>query len=226
MKEITNYFSDEDKIIIENAIAHSEKHTSGEIVPVIANASGQYSGAKYIFGMLFSLLTLIIVWLSIQNFFPDEDQWGNEIVTVISLRWVLVVILLGFIIGTIIASVFPDLKLLFTSKKEMKEEVERSARVAFNQFRVRGTEGATGVLIFVSVYEQSVRVLGDDAINRKLKQQDWEEVCDLVVQGMKSNKPTEKLVGAIKLCGQLLRQHFPSEENDENELPNKLYLLD
>ena len=108
----------------------------------------------------------------------------------------------------------------------MREEVGRKALEAFHQFRIRGTQGATGVLIYVSLYEHNVRVLGDEAISEKLKQQDWDDVCNLVVEGMKSKQPAEKLVEAIEICGQLLAEHFPIEEDDQNELPNKLQLID
>ena len=226
MKKASNYFSDEDKKIIEDAIARAESNTSGEIVPVVASVSGRYDRSEDIFGVLFSLILLTIVWLYTQEITPIDGQWESEVKTVITLPWALAIIFLGFIVGAILASFFPVLRLIFISKKEMREEVGRKALEAFHQFRIRGTQGATGVLIYVSLYEHNVRVLGDEAISEKLKQQDWDDVCNLVVEGMKSKQPAEKLVEAIEICGQLLAEHFPIEEDDQNELPNKLQLID
>lgn len=226
MKKASNYFSDENKKIIEDAIARAESNTSGEIVPVVASVSGRYDRSEDIFGVLFSLILLTIAWLYTQEIIPIDGQWESEVKTVITLPWALAIIFLGFIVGAILASFFPVLRLIFISKKEMREEVGRKALEAFHQFRIRGTQGATGVLIYVSLYEHNVRVLGDEAINEKLNQQDWEDVCGLVVEGMKSKQPTYKLVEAIELCGQLLAEHFPIEDDDQNELPNKLQLLD
>ena len=226
MKKASNYFSDENKKIIEDAIARAESNTSGEIVPVVASVSGRYDRSEDIFGVLFSLILLTIAWLYTQEITPIDGQWESEVKTVITLPWALAIIFLGFIVGAILASFFPVLRLIFISKKEMREEVGRKALEAFHQFRIRGTQGATGVLIYVSLYEHNVRVLGDEAISEKLKQQDWDDVCNLVVEGMKSKQPAEKLVEAIEICGQLLAEHFPIEEDDQNELPNKLQLID
>jgi len=226
MKKASNYFSDENKKIIEDAIARAESKTSGEIVPVVASVSGRYDRSEDIFGVLFSLILLTTAWLYTQEITPIAGQWESEVKTVITLPWALAIIFLGFIVGAILASFFPVLRLIFISKKEMREEVGRKALEAFHQFRIRGTQGATGVLIYVSLYEHNVRVLGDEAISEKLKQQDWDDVCNLVVEGMKSKQPAEKLVEAIEICGQLLAEHFPIEEDDQNELPNKLQLID
>jgi putative membrane protein len=226
MKKASNYFSDENKKLIEEAIERAESYTRGEIVPVVASVSGRYDRSEDIFGVIFSLILLTIAWLTTQEVIPISGQWETEVTTFITLPWAVGIIFLGFIMGAILASFFSALRLIFISKKEMQEAVHRKAQEAFHHFRIRGTQGAKGVLINVSLYEHSVRVLGDEAISEKLTQQDWEVVCNLVVEGMKSKQPVDKLVEAIELCGQLLAQHFPIEEGDQNELPNKLQLLD
>ena len=73
----------------------------------------------------------------------------------------------------------------------MNEEVERGAAEAFHRFRVRTTNEGTGVLIYVSLFEHRVRVIGDDAISRKLGQSDWKEIRDLITNGMRSGRPAE-----------------------------------
>lgn len=226
MKKVNNYFSEEDKKEIEAAIARAESNTSGEIVPVITSVSGRYDRSEDIVGLLFSLLLLATVWLYTQEIVPVEGQWESVVVTKITLPWAMAAIFVGFMLGTILATYFPILRLIFISKTEMQEEVERKAKEAFHQFKIGNTEGATGVLIYISLYEHNVRILGDEAITKKLTQQDWDEVCGLVVEGMKSKQPAEKIVEAIELCGQLLAEHFPIAEGDQNELPNTLQLLD
>ena len=107
----------------------------------------------------------------------------------------------------------------------MREEVERRALEAFQRNRVRTTAGGTGVLIYVSLYEHMVRVVGDDA-TAFITQQDWEAVCDLVVQGMKSGRAAEGLAQAIHKAGELLARHCPLQPDDVNELTNELVLID
>jgi len=108
----------------------------------------------------------------------------------------------------------------------MREEVERRAAEAFQKFRVRGTSGATGILIYVSIYERMVRVMGDDSISAKLDQGAWDEVCRIAMDGLKSGQPAQGLKNAIAKSGELLSKHFPIEPGDENELANELRIID
>jgi putative membrane protein len=226
MKKASQYFSGEHKKAIEEAIARAEQQTSGEIVPVVASVSGRYDRAEDIFGLLFAMLVLSTVWIMTQQVVPAEGQWLDEVKTAITLPWALLAMLLGFIAGATVATFFPALRLPFVAKQEMQEEVERSAAEAFHRFRIRGTQASTGVLIYVSLYERQVRVIGDAAISEKLAQSQWDEVCSLVVAGMKSGEPAKGLEDAIAQCGSLLAEHFPTQADDQNELPNTLHLID
>ena len=69
-------------------------------------------------------------------------------------------------------------------------------------------------------------VVGDDAIAARLSQQDWEAVCNLVVQGMKNGRAAEGLQQAIAKSGALLARHFPIQPDDVDELANQLVLID
>lgn len=53
-----------------------------------------------------------------------------------------------------------------------------AAAVAFGMFRVRATTAATGVVIYVSLYEGLVAVLGDHAIAAKLGPDDGNELTN------------------------------------------------
>jgi len=109
---------------------------------------------------------------------------------------------------------------------EMRAEVERSAAAAFQRLRVRRTAGGTGVLLYVSLYERMVHVLGDHAVAEKLEQSDWNDVCGLVVDGLKQGRGAEGLIAAVRRCGDLLAAHFPAERGDRNEITDELRFLD
>ncbi len=226
MKKASTYFSDQQIKLIEQAVSHAEKNTSGEIVPVIASVSGRYDRAEDLFGLFFSLMILTIAWFCTAETNIIEGQWEAQTTGTLSLAWVLGIVFFSFLLGTLLAILFPSLSLLFISKQEMKEEVMRSAQQAFHQLRIHGTEEATGVLIYISLYEKNVQILGDATISAKLTQQDWDEVCQLAISGMKSRQAINQLVEAIELCGKLLSSHFPIAEDDQNELPNKLNFID
>ena len=224
MKKASALFNDEDKKAIAEAITAAESTTSGEIVPVVATASGRYDRAEDIFGVLFALVLVSVYWLFFQ--LPPVAGWYVDAAPQSPLWPVLVIMIAGFVSGAFLATLFPVLRLPFITRGEMQEEVERSALETFQRQRIRATDGANGVLIYVSLYEHMVHVAGDDAVNQYITAEGWKEVVDIIVTGMKTRKPREGLADAIKRCGEMLKEHFPYQEGDKNELGDGLVLID
>jgi len=217
-------FSRQEHEAIEAAVTEAERETSGEIVPVVATVSGRYDRAEDLFGLLLGLVALAIAWLAFQG--SVETPWSGVHAPSLGLLASVLIVLAGFIAGAALATRFPVLRLPFIPRAEMREEVERRALEAFQRNRIRTTAGGTGILIYVSLYERMVRVVGDDAIAARLSQSHWEAICDLVVHGMKNGRAAEGLAQAIRKGGELLADHFPIQADDVNELPNELVLLD
>ena len=218
-------FSDADRQAVSEAITEAERHTSGEIVPVVATVSGRYDRAEDLFGVVVALVAVTIAWLVFQDVTVD-GQWQSGPVPALGLLPTLVIILVGFVAGAAVATKVPVIRLPFISKTEMTEEVERRAAESFQRLRVRATSGGTGVLIYVSLYERMVRVLGDEVIMGKLDQAQWDEMRDLLLAGLAGGKPADGFVAAIKKCGDLLAEHFPAEAGGENQLRNELHVID
>lgn len=226
MKQATKLFTQEEVRTIEAAIGEVEKTTSAEVVPVVASASGRYDRAEDIFGFLFSLLVLGCTWGWFQGLVPTTAAWSGAPVFRLNLPVVLAILFVSFFIGMALASRFPLLRLPLIARREMQEEVERSARETFQRLKIRRTEGATGLLIYVSLYEQMVHVVGDDTINAKLSGGDWAALCDTILTGFKNGKPEEGMRNGILRCGELLTRHFPVKPGDKNELSDTLHLID
>ncbi len=224
MKQARELFSENDKNKIAEAVREAELKTSGEIVPVVANESGRYDRAEDIVGIITAVLLIGLLYCGYAMTTGDGWQGAGKIrpgylATSITL-------LAGFVGGSICASVFPSLRRVFIPADEMQREVEKSAREAFHNHRIRSTEGSTGLLVYVSLFERMVRVIGDSAISEKLSQSDWQEVCDKVTHGLKDQRPTNGFIEGIESAGALLAKHFPVEAGDINELTNELVIID
>jgi len=226
MKRPTELFTEADRQAVASSIAEAETKTSGEIVPVVAVASGRYDRGEDIFGLVLALLVLIIIWCAFQDVRIAQGAWKSGYMMTIGLIPTVLIVILGFGVGAFVATRLPVLKLPFVTKREMRQEVERAAAAAFRSFRVSRTAGGTGILIYVSLFERMVRVEGGGAIIEKLGQEDWDKVCKLVTDGLTAGRPTEGLCNAIKAGGELLAKHFPIAPDDENELANELHLVD
>ena len=215
-------FTQEDRDAIKQAIISAEKNTSGEIIPVVASASGRYDRAEDIVGLLFSLVCVAIGWTLFHNTTP-ADGWTSFN---FGLTAILLTIFLSFIIGVLLTHLFPVLRLPFISKNELTEEVDRAAAAAFQRNRLRNTEDSTGILIYISLYEHQVKVIGDDGISDKLSTDDWEHICNAIITNFKDKQYKTGIVEGINLSGKLLADHFPIKPDDKDELENELIIID
>jgi putative membrane protein len=226
MKKATEIFSAEEISSLNQAVARAEQQTSGEIVCVVAARSDDYPRAEDIAGIWLGLLLVAVCWYIFSR--PPSGSWGPALLEV---DWKLllaglVVFLVGFILGAILADRLPLLKKLFIGRRLMRERVEQAAARLFFQNRVSCTRQRTGILIYISLFERMVRVLGDVGIAEKLSDADWYRVRDLIISGMRSGKPADGMKKAIELCGQKLAAHFPRPAEDTNELPDQIIFID
>ena len=227
MIRASSFFSDQERKNISEAVAEAERRTAGEIVPVVTTSSGDYDRSEDIVGLWFAAITLACLWwLRLPQAGPGE--WERPVVGV---SWVGLLITIGamvaaFIVGAALASHVGWLRRLFTFRSQMQREVQRSALRAFFEHGLRETEERTGILIYLSLFERMVHVTGDRAVAERLADDDWREVRDLILNGIKKGNPGEGMVAAIKRCGDVLEKHFPPRPDDKNELPNELCIMD
>lgn len=231
MREARQQFSEAECAEVAAAIAEAEQTTEAEIIAVVATASGRYDRAEDLFGVLLSVLVLLFgAWWMVSLHSGDAWSGGGNVLPIVA--WLMpVAAFLSFILGAMLASRFPVLRLPFIANNEMDEEVERRAAEAFQRFRLRGTQGATGILVFVSLFEHRVRVIGDDTIAQKLGDEDWQGVCDRIVDQAKQGEIALGLVEGIRHCGGLASRFFPKNlsgqaSSNANQLNDELRFLD
>ena len=226
MKKASDLFTDADRQAVAAAVADAEQQTSSEIVPVVATASGRYDRAEDLFGVLFAIAALAASWVLFQGVRPQSAEWTGGPELVLGLLPVIAIVFGGFLLGAVVATKLPVLRLPFIAQKEIAEEVERAASDAFRKFRVSRTAEGVGVLIYVSLFEHRVRILGDSDIDDRLSAAQWNEIRDLVVDGLRAGKGADGLCAAIRRLGEMLSSHFPPKSDDVNELHNELRFID
>lgn len=96
------------------------------------------------------------------------------------------------------------------------------AKVVFEQLGMHATEQKNGVLFYLAYANQKFAILGDKGIHEKVSQQFWDEEKELLVSYFKQQKFAEGLCLAIAQAGDKLKQHFPYQSNDTNELSNEI----
>lgn len=199
------FLTQDEQDTLVRCVQEVEKTTSGEIVPIIADASYEYPRASLIGGILGGGLAGIGAALA----FGREDMW-----------FFLAVFLAAFLVLSRLLEAFPRLKKPFISQREMREEVEEAAFTAFYRHGLHRTRDLTGILVYVSVYERQVQVLADKGINDKVDPQVWREVVNMVTDGIRAGTTGQALCKGVKRCGELVTEKFPIKEDDTDELPN------
>lgn len=99
--------------------------------------------------------------------------------------------------------------------------LDRSAEV-FAKLNMHETELRNGVLIYVAFEDHLFTIIGDMGINAVIEENFWEDAKDLMAQHFSGEELVEGLKAGILKVGEKLKEFFPYEEGDVNELPDDL----
>ncbi|VXC02890.1 conserved hypothetical protein [Flavobacterium sp. 9AF] len=102
-----------------------------------------------------------------------------------------------------------------------KPPLERAQEV-FLSLGMQNTKDRNGVLFYVSVSNKHFAILGDEGINRIVGSDFWNSTKDIVIDHFKNNQNKEALVKGIIEAGKRLKEFFPYQSDDTNELPNEI----
>jgi len=92
----------------------------------------------------------------------------------------------------------------------------------FTQLNMHDTVARNGVLIYVAPKDRKLAIVGDEGINAIVASDFWNKTKDNLLLAFKSESYFEGLASAIKEVGSLLKQYFPYEESDTDELSNEI----
>ncbi|MCP4199500.1 MAG: hypothetical protein GY762_20320 [Proteobacteria bacterium] len=197
---------------ITDAIGQAESTTSGEIVPMIVRRSSTVGHVPVI------LLTLLVALF----FVLDGPGWQAE---VIGAHWVWYLVDVALLmVVTAVGARLPWMQRLLTTRADQAQQVDFRSVIEFYQSNTHRTKDATGVLIFISLMEHRAVVLADKAINDKVANDTWKEVCDQLITGIKKKTLGQAICQAVLRCGEIMTPDFPIASDDENELRDNLII--
>lgn len=212
MKRLLDRFLPQaDRQEIESCIRRAESRTRGEIMVVVVASSCHYpvadlrAAAAFAFPIAVALTPLLggLFWAGPFNL------------------WIFLGALIPlFLVFRAVVTHVPALKRVFISGKEMEMAVQEAAEAQFYQNGVYRTREGTGVLIYVSVFERRVWVLGDRGINARIPEGYWKGVADTIVQGVREGRPAESICRAVARVAEVLAEKLPVKPGDTDELEN------
>ena len=206
-QKTTGFFTEEEQQRISRQVQEAELRTSGEIVALVLPDSDRYREAEHLGAVLCAALLALVIAVA-----------GHH-VTIWS--YIPLVILIFFPSLWLVRRV-PALKLPFIGRIRMHEAVRDRAVRAFYERGLYRTRNETGILIFISLLEHKVWILGDRGINEKIAPESWQTLAGILTEGLKGGHACDALCEVISSCGAELARHFPREADDINELPNEV----
>ncbi len=210
---------------IKTAVKEAEKKTSGEIALALSAESSTYAfwelraavfTGVLLLACLFSLSSQIYEWM--QKIFWGVKPWY------LAAFFVLVIALVIFILY--FAYNIPCVDSLIVPEKAKSQAVNNRAMRYFAESGVYCTRDHCGVLIYVSYFEKRIRIIADKGINEKISPDLWDLIADEMSDDLKKGRGKEAFITAIKRCGELLAEYFPSEKENPDELENGLCILE
>jgi putative membrane protein len=223
LKEL--HLSQKDFEEISEAVKKAEAKTSGEIETAITAESAHYAFWELLASVCISVLVFAVLlpFAGKINDIYEQLTWTQRI-------WALPAFY-GFVcFATVVASFYlfniPALDRVVIPRVVRNASVTRRAMRHFTESGIYETAEHSGILIFVSYMERQVRIIADHGIAVKISPDLWKIISDELAAEIKSGNTKAAFISAIEKCGDLLAQNFPAHEENPDELPNGLSVLE
>lgn len=107
-------------------------------------------------------------------------------------------------------------------KKCPKKDPIKRATSLFQKLGMHKTELRNGVIVYVATEDHLLAIWGDEGIHTKVGQEFWESTLVTLQADFKEGNIKNGLVKALLDIGGKLQQHFPYQQDDENELDDSI----
>jgi len=107
-------------------------------------------------------------------------------------------------------------------ENKCKADVLDRAAWLFKKLKMHETKDRNGVLIYLSINDRKFAIIGDAGINKVVPDGFWDEIKEMMISRFKNGEFAEGLIDGIVKAGEQLKQYFPYETNDVNELSDEI----
>lgn len=219
------YLTAEQHKIVSDAVGEAELTTSGEILTVLADRSDGYTDVALLWAaaVSFTMMSAFAVFPQVFMDFWDSltGGWGHVWTTGELASMTIALGLIAFA-ATWAAQLWQPVKFGLIPGPVKLSRVHSQAVKHFKVGAERRTRGKTGVLIYLSMREHRAEIVADDSIAEKVSAEVWGEAMADMLGEIKGGKIAEGMAIGVRDVGFVLSEHFPRDEDDENELPDRL----
>ena len=192
---------------VEDLVREVEAKSSAEIVITVKPFSGSYSAADLIFG---SIVALVGLCLYVDAPIEFTDDLAPPSITLL------------FFAAFACSARVPASRRLFTPKRIRATNTRAAAREAFVDQNIACTRDRTGILIYMSTFEQRAEVVVDIGIIRRENDGQLAAAIAKIQNVITQGKNLETFEQAVREFGQWLADSLPPRIDDTNELADEV----
>lgn len=113
---------------------------------------------------------------------------------------------------------------------EVRVHIEKTTEIShydralevFKMLKMFNTKRQNAVLIYLAVEDHKFVIYGDKGIHEVVPENFWDTTKDAIQEEFKQGNFKQGIIAGVLKAGEELKNHFPYEENDEDELPNEI----
>ena len=102
----------------------------------------------------------------------------------------------------------------------IEDDVLDHAAFVFEELDMHKTQDRNGVLIYVSVSDRKVAVIGDKGINERVPENFWNDVLAVLRAHFAAGSRADGICEAVAMVGEKLLAFHPHQRDDRDELSN------
>ncbi len=114
----------------------------------------------------------------------------------------------------------------FHLESRCKGDALKRAVQVFKNLSMHKTKLNNGTIIYLATVDKKFAIAGDRGINEKVPENFWDDVKDHMAEKFKENEFVRGICDGIEMIGDKLKEFFPYQSDDINELSNDVSIGD
>jgi uncharacterized membrane protein len=107
-------------------------------------------------------------------------------------------------------------------ERHCKGDVLDRGAYLFEKLAMHKTAKRNGVLFYLATDDKKFAILGDAGINAVTPEDFWDKLKEKMEGEFRDERFAEGLAWGIRTAGAKLKEHFPYQDDDVNELPDEI----
>lgn len=219
------YLTPDQHKIVSDAVGAAELTTSSEIVTVLADRSDSYGDVTLLWSAVAGFTAMSLFALFPKWFMDLWDSliggWSHEWTTGELASMTIALGMVAFVAMWLI-QLWDPIKFALVPGPLKTARAHDAAIKHFKVGAERRTHGRTGVLIYLSMQEHRAEIVADQPIAEKVPAEVWGDAMADMLEQIKRACIAEGMAAGVRDVGEVLAQQFPRDEDDQNELPDRL----